>query len=85
MARIDERAIGPVTVLDVKGTMTLADPGGLKEIIVRLIAEGRLKVILSLGELRYIDSSGLGEIVRAYALAPARITRGFSRRARSRT
>jgi anti-sigma B factor antagonist len=64
---IEERAAGDVTVLDLKGKMTLGEGDELlRDKINSLLQQGRRKVLLNLEEVPYIDSAGLGEIVRTY-------------------
>lgn len=68
--QIDERSAGDVTILDVKGKMTLGEGDEvLKNTIDRLIQRGRKKLVLNLADVPYIDSAGLGEIVRTYTTA----------------
>ena len=65
--QIEERSAGDVTVLDLKGKMTLGEGAELlKDKINSLIQQGRRKVVLNLEDVPYIDSAGLGEIVRTY-------------------
>ena len=65
--QIDQRSIGDVTVLDLKGKITLGEGDEvLKDKINSLIQQDRKKILLNLGEVPYIDSAGLGEIVRTY-------------------
>ena len=64
---IAERSVDGVTVLDLKGKMTLGDGDELLRMKINTcIAEGNKKIVLNLGEVPYIDSAGLGEIVRTY-------------------
>jgi anti-sigma B factor antagonist len=64
---IEERKIGDVVVLDLKGKMTLGDGDELLRMKINTcIAEGNKKIVLNLGEVPYIDSAGLGEVVRTY-------------------
>jgi anti-sigma B factor antagonist len=64
---IEERNIGDVTVLDLKGKMTLGEGDELlKDKINSLIHQGQKKLLLNLEGVPYIDSAGLGEIVRTY-------------------
>ena len=64
---IEERAVGDVTVLDLTGKMTLGDGAEiLKDKVNSLALQGRKRIVLNLGAVPYIDSSGLGEIVRTY-------------------
>jgi anti-sigma B factor antagonist len=66
---IEERILHDVTVLDLKGKMTLGEGDEmLKEKVNSIIASGRRKLVLNLAAVPYIDSSGLGEIVRAFTL-----------------
>jgi anti-sigma B factor antagonist len=65
--QIDERAAGDVTILDLKGKMTMGEGDELlKDKINSLVLQGRKKLILNLESVPYIDSAGLGEIVRTY-------------------
>ena len=65
--QIDERQAGDVTILDVKGKLTLgAGDEVLKDKINSLIHQGQKKLLLNLESVPYIDSAGLGEIVRTY-------------------
>jgi anti-sigma B factor antagonist len=65
--QIEERSAGDVTVLDLKGKITLGEGDELlKDKINSLLQQGRRKVVLNLEEVPYIDSAGLGEIVRTY-------------------
>jgi anti-sigma B factor antagonist len=64
---IDERKVGDVTVLDLKGKMTLGEGDEmLRNKINAVVAAGGKKIILNLGDVPYIDSAGLGEVVRTY-------------------
>jgi anti-sigma B factor antagonist len=59
--------MGVVIVLDLKGKMTLGEGDELlKDKINSLVHQGRRKVVLNLEGVPYIDSAGLGEIVRTY-------------------
>lgn len=64
---IAERTVSDVTVLDLKGKMTLGEGDELlKDKINSLLANGKKKLVLNLEGVPYIDSAGLGEIVRTY-------------------
>ena len=64
---IVERTVSDVTVLDLKGKMTLSEGGELlKDKINSLLAAGKKKLLLNLEGVPYIDSAGLGEVVRTY-------------------
>ena len=65
--QIDERNVGDVMVLDVKGKVTLGEGDEmLKDKVNSLVNQGHKKIVLNLAEVPYIDSAGLGEIVRTY-------------------
>ena len=64
---IDERTIGDVVVLDIKGRVQLGDGDEkLKDKVNSLLNQGRKKIVLNLAEVPYIDSAGLGEVVRTF-------------------
>jgi anti-sigma B factor antagonist len=65
--QIDERSVGDVMVLDVKGRITLGEGDELlKDKVNSLLNQGQKKIVLNLANVPYIDSAGLGEIVRTY-------------------
>jgi anti-sigma B factor antagonist len=65
--QIEQRAIGSVMILDLKGKITLGEGDeALKDKINSLILQGHKKMLLNLADVPYIDSAGLGEIVRTY-------------------
>jgi anti-sigma B factor antagonist len=67
---ITSREVDGVTVLDLSGRITLGEGSvQLREAIRDLIAKGQRNILLNLGEVNYIDSSGLGELVSAYTTA----------------
>jgi anti-sigma B factor antagonist len=64
---IDERVTGDVMVLDLKGRVTQGEGDELlKDKVNSLVNQGYKKILLNLAEVPYIDSAGLGEIVRTY-------------------
>jgi anti-sigma B factor antagonist len=64
---IEERVVNKVTVLDLKGKMTLGEGDELlKDKINSLLQQDRKQIVLNLEGVPYIDSAGLGEIVRTY-------------------
>ena len=65
--QIEQRTVGDVTILDLKGKMTLGEGDELlRDKVNSLIQQGQKKLVLNLAEVPYIDSAGLGEIVRTY-------------------
>lgn len=64
---IEERPTGNVMILDLKGKLTIGDGDELlKDKINSLVQQGHTKLILNLAEVPYIDSGGLGQVVRTY-------------------
>ncbi|HTL30872.1 MAG TPA: STAS domain-containing protein [Tepidisphaeraceae bacterium] len=64
---IDERTVGDVVVLDIKGRVQLGEGDEmLKDKVNSLLNQGRKKIVLNLAQVPYIDSAGLGEVVRTF-------------------
>jgi anti-sigma B factor antagonist len=64
---IAERKVSDVTVLDLTGKMTLGEGDELLKVTINnLLAAGSKKIVLNLGGVPYIDSAGLGEVVRTH-------------------
>ena len=64
---ITERQAGDVTVLDMDGKVTIGEGSvALRNTIRRLLGEGKSKILLNLGGVGYIDSSGIGELVSSF-------------------
>ena len=65
------RRIGDVTILDLKGRISLTDAlwsgSGvvLGNVIRELVKKGERKILLNLKDVTYVDSSGIGELVGA--------------------
>ena len=65
--KIEERAVDGVTILDLHGKMLIGEGDELlREKINSLVENGTEKIVLNLAEVPYVDSAGLGEIVRCY-------------------
>ena len=65
--QIEERVVDNVTILDLKGKITLGDGDEvLKDKINSLIHQDRKRILLNFADVPYVDSAGLGEIVRCY-------------------
>ena len=61
------RQVGDVAVVDFSGKITLGEGGStLRRFVRELLEAGHRKILLNLGEVDYIDSSGIGEMVAAY-------------------
>ena len=62
--QIQERTVGSVTILDLKGKLIHGDGDQLlRDKIHSLLHQGCKNVVINLGEVEYIDSAGLGELV----------------------
>src|SRR5258708_6998768 len=60
------RLVGGVTIVDLSGRVVAGDgSAALRDLIRNLISEGNKKILLNLRDVDYIDSSGLGELVKA--------------------
>ena len=64
--QIDERSAGEVTILGVKGKLILDEVDLLRNKVTSLVDQNRRKLLLDLGGVPYVDSAGLGEIVRCH-------------------
>lgn len=61
------RQVGDVVVLDISGRITLGEGNVvLRETVRELVDKGNRKVVLNLGEVQYMDSSGIGELVKTH-------------------
>lgn len=64
--KITERIVSGVVVLDLEGKLTLGEGDlELREYIVKLLEGGRKSILLNFKKVSRLDSSGLGELVRA--------------------
>ena len=64
---IKERQAGDITILDMDGKVTIGEGSvALRTAIRRLLEENKKKILLNLGKVGYIDSSGIGELVSSY-------------------
>ncbi len=67
---IATRQLDGVTILDLSGRITLGEGSvQLRDAIRDLISKGVKQILLSLGDVNYIDSSALGELVSAFTTA----------------
>ena len=65
--QIHQRSVGDVTIIDMGGKMTLGEGDELlRDKVNSLIQQGQKRIVLNLADVPYIDSAGLGEIVRTY-------------------
>ena len=65
--KIATRQLDGITVLDLGGRITLGEGSvQLRDAVRDLLAKGHKKIVLNLGDISYMDSSGMGELVTAY-------------------
>ena len=65
--KVSTRQVDGVTILDLSGRITLGEGSvTLRDSIRDLVAKGATKILLNLGNVDYIDSSGVGELVSAF-------------------
>ncbi len=65
--KISTRQVDGVTILDLSGRITLGEGSvTVRDTIRDLLNKGEKYILLNLGDVSYMDSSGLGELVSAY-------------------
>ena len=65
--KLNVRQVGDVSVVDVAGRITLGEgSSALRDTLREMVSKGQKKVLLNLGEVSYIDSSGIGELVSGF-------------------
>jgi anti-sigma B factor antagonist len=65
--KIDTRTVGDVHILDCSGKITLGEGTmAIRNTVREVLKNGGKKIILNLGDVNYIDSSGIGELVSTY-------------------
>ena len=67
---ISDTQVESVTILHLKGTLVAgSDTDLLGSRVEALLKKGVTRILLDLGEVNYIDSSGIGALIRAYSSA----------------
>ena len=65
--KLNTRQVGDVSVVDVAGRITLGEgSSALRDALRDMINKNQKKILLNLGEVNYIDSSGIGELVSGF-------------------
>ena len=65
--KLTTRQVGDVTIVDAAGRITLGEgSSAFRDTIKELVNKGQKKILVNLGEVTYIDSSGIGELVSGY-------------------
>src|SRR5215471_10953365 len=61
------RQVGGVTIVDISGRIVLGEESAaLRNLVCDLLSRGHKKILFNLGDVNYIDSSGLGHLVSAF-------------------
>jgi anti-sigma B factor antagonist len=67
------REVGVVTIVDLSGRISLGEGSALLRKTIRdLLEDGQTKILLNLGDVNYIDSSGIGELVSGFTAVRSR-------------
>ena len=65
--KLTTRQVGDVTVVDVAGRITLGEgSSALRDSVRDMVSKNQKKILLNLGDVSYIDSSGIGELVSGF-------------------
>ncbi|MGA2117617.1 MAG: STAS domain-containing protein [Bryobacteraceae bacterium] len=65
--KLSTRQVGDVSVIDVTGRITLGEgSSALRDSLRELVGHNQKKILLNLGDVSYIDSSGIGELVSGF-------------------
>ena len=67
--QIGQRTVGDVAIIEITGDITLSKGGEvmIKDKVNSLLQQGNRKLLLDLGNVSYVDSAGLGQLVQVYA------------------
>jgi anti-sigma B factor antagonist len=61
------RQVGGVTIVDFSGRIVLSEEcASVRDVVCDLLSKGHKKILFNLGNVEYIDSSGLGNLVGAF-------------------
>jgi anti-sigma B factor antagonist len=61
------RQVGGVTIVDISGRIVLGEESAaLGDLLCDLLSKGHKKIVFNLGDVDYIDSTGLGHLVSAF-------------------
>ncbi len=61
------RQVGGVTIVDISGRIVLGEESAaLRDLVCDLLSKGQKQILFNLGDVNYIDSSGLGHLVSAF-------------------
>jgi len=67
------REVDAITIVDLSGRISLGEGSALLRKTVRdLLDTGQVRILLNLGDVNYIDSSGIGELVSGFTAVRSR-------------
>lgn len=64
--RVSSRQVGPATVVDISGPLMYGEARALHDMLSELLKAGHTKILLNLGNVSHLDSSGISLLVRSY-------------------
>ena len=65
--KVSTRQVDGITIMDMSGRITLGEGSvTLRDAVRDVLAKGTKQILLNLGDITYIDSSGIGELVSAF-------------------
>ena len=71
--KLSTRQVGDVSVVDVAGRITLGEgSSALRDLLREMVGKNQKKILLNLGDVSYIDSSGIGELVSGFTTVTTR-------------
>jgi anti-sigma B factor antagonist len=71
--QISERHVGDVGIIDLSGRLVLGDGDDLlRDKVNSLVQQGRMHILVNLSQVSYMDSAGIGELVRCYTTVTRR-------------
>ncbi len=71
--KISEREAGDITILDIEGRIMFGDgEESFRDAVTRTIESGRVKLVINMAGVPYIDSAGISQLVRTFVTAGRR-------------
>jgi anti-sigma B factor antagonist len=68
--KTSERQAGDITILDVSGRIMFGDgEDGFRDAVTKAIEAGRVKLVINMAEVPFIDSAGISQLVRTFVTA----------------
>ncbi|MEO8218806.1 MAG: STAS domain-containing protein [Acidobacteriota bacterium] len=65
--RVQTEVVGPVTLVHLTGDLVIGDPEAtFKQEMSALVKSGKINLVIDLASVHYLDSTGLGSLVRTY-------------------